>query len=119
MYSNDNFITKLVDSYYIVGKDIATITELLYDESVLIDSIEWHEEKYGDGTVPKCSAALGGLYPERVFYATGRSHTGNVDDIADEPGLLVSDNVIDKVSDIINNKPYNVIEGIDQLIATL
>lgn len=113
LYSNDNFITKLVDSYYIVGKDIATITELLYDENLLIDSIGWHEEKDGDGTVPKCSAALGELYPERVFYATGRSHTGNVDNIADEPGLLVSDNVIDKVSDIINNKPYNVIEGID------
>lgn len=85
----------------------------------LFYAIEWHEEKDGDGTVPKCSAALGELYPERVFYATERSHTGNIDDIADEPGLLVCDNVIDKVSDIINNKPYKVIEGIDQLISTL
>lgn len=117
LYVDGQYITSTVDSYYIVGTRVSTIKNIIFDETT---SLYRCEAAYcGDGVVPSWSADLGGVYPQRTFYATCAQHVGYYS-LSENSiswggnGLVTSENVIQKIIDIINGNPYSSVSGITQ-----
>ena len=80
----------------------------------MLDFFEFERPNCGDGTVPSWSADLGGLYPNKTYYASDRDHTGALgdDDSIMTEGLVVSNNVIAKIKNIIDDNPDAEVTGI-------
>ena len=58
---------------------------------------------------------MGGLYPNKTYYALDRDHTGKLDEETDAitiEGLVVSNNVITKIKNIIDGNPDARVIGI-------
>ena len=109
LFINGNYVTNLVDSYYIVGTNLPTvnsITATVTGETGAIETMGYPETTNGDGTVATWSANIGSLYPSRTYYASGREHRGEYDfdeNTIKTEGLVVSENVIQLIRNIINN----------------
>ena len=109
LFINGNYVTNLVDSYYIVGTNLPTvnsITATVTGETGAIETMGYPETNNGDGTVATWSANIGSLYPSRTYYASGREHCGEYDfnkNTIKTEGLVVSENVIQLIRNIINN----------------
>ena len=114
LFTGNSHITSQVDSYYIYGTGINTVTniEVIYNSTNgSINTCIFNEDTNGDGTVPTWSASLGWLYKNKTFYANNMKHAGvynHNNNTVKEEGLVVSNNVITKVINIINNNNSNV-----------
>ena len=112
LFINGNYVTNLVDSYYIVGTNLPTVNSIkatVTGETGAIESMGYSETTNGDGTVATWSANIGSLYPSRTYYASGREHCGEYDfdeNTIKTEGLVVSENVIQLIRNIINNSSY-------------
>lgn len=109
MFINGDHVTNLVDSYYIVGKNLSTVNSIsanVIGETGEMESIDYNKNNKGDGTVAVWSADIGGMYPNKTYYASGRDHCGEYDfdeNVVKTEGLVVSANVIQLIKNIIND----------------
>ena len=82
LFLNGTHITNYVDSYYIVGVNKPTVTEISADvtgETGKFENIKFYKNNAGDGTVPVWSANIGGSFPNKTYYAYNREHGGEYD----------------------------------------
>ena len=108
LYVGTQHITSLVDSYYIAGYNLPTITFIKTDSTVS-DNYYFDYEAKGDGTVPVWSANLGGLYPNKCYYAANMQHgTSNGNSLVDNT------NVLALIKKIINEQLSSLPAGITQ-----
>lgn len=106
LFIGTQHITSLVDSYYIAGYNLSTLTFIETDTTVSDHYTSSYEIK-GDGTVPIWSANLNGLYPNKCFYAAGIKHgTTNGDSLVDNT------NIMELIKKIINEQLNTLPSGI-------
>ena len=108
LYVGTQHITSLVDSYYIAGYNLPTITFVKTDSTVS-DNYYFEYEAKGDGTVPVWSANLGGLYPNKCYYAANVMYG-----TSDGDSLVDNTNVLTLVKKIINGQLTSLPAGITQ-----
>lgn len=121
LFSNGEYITNTVNSYYIVGTNISTTQYITFDSSAIYTFHSKITSNCGDGTVATWSADLGGLYPTRTYYVNNTPHTGVAEydketkeaTIISE-GLVASEAVEEKIINIINGSPNKSVDGITQ-----
>jgi len=105
LYSNDNHITSLVNTYYIAGYGYNTVNKIRFN---MLDWYVYSNTNYGDKLVAEWSSTLGDKYPSRTFYVCNTSHMGLVSDteVRDFVTQLISGNTsTSSYSDIFENIP--------------
>ena len=114
LFVNGKHISEFVDTYYVVGGGVRTLTSFRADinSKGKLKCIPMYESQ-GDGTVPIWSACAGKMYSNKTFYYDYHEHGGGLKDNSDpnspvtKQGLLSSNKIMQLIPDIIDGKMKN------------